>query len=219
MTNYTSFSYVFVTAFTFLLVFYATGEVLKANATSHTNVTGSSINVDAGRGNASMTLNAFFPQTVEVNAGESVTWTNPTEIPEPHTVTFIMANESHTEIFAPFAVDNSTELKPVPPNANSAPTIVPQGPDGTKLVIGLNDRAFNPYVIDTEGNVESLPSNANYTITGTEKYVNSGTITPAGLTPQSWPPIHQFTATFEQPGTYNYLCIFHPWMTGSVIVK
>lgn len=206
-------------AFTFLLIFYATGEDLKANATSQTNVTGSSINVDAGRGNASMSLTAFFPQTVEVNAGESVTWTNPTEVPEPHTVTFIMANETYAKLLAPFAVDNSTELKPVPPNSNSAPTIVPQVPDSTKLIIALNDRAFNPYVIGTEGNVESLPPNANYAINATEKYVNSGTITPTGLTPMAWPPINQFTATFEQPGTYNYLCLFHPWMTGSVIVK
>jgi plastocyanin len=27
------------------------------------------------------------------------------------------------------------------------------------------------------------------------------------------------TATFETPGIYNYVCILHPWMTGSVVVN
>ncbi len=48
MVNYISISCVFVTAFTFLLGFYATDEDLKGNATSQTNATGSPINVDAG---------------------------------------------------------------------------------------------------------------------------------------------------------------------------
>jgi hypothetical protein len=25
-----------------------------------------------------------------------------------------------------------------------------------------------------------------------------------------------FTVTFEKPGTYDYLCVLHPWMTGNV---
>jgi plastocyanin len=28
-----------------------------------------------------------------------------------------------------------------------------------------------------------------------------------------------FTVTFENPGTYNYVCILHPWQTGSVVVE
>ena len=212
------FLYVIMAAFAIALSAWAMGIENEANATTQTNAT-STVNVAAGGGNASNPLSAFSPQTVEISAGESVTWTNPSKVPEPHTVSFFLSNETYAEIFTPFAVDNSTQFMPVPPNANSEPAIVPQGPAGAKLVIALNDRDFNPFVIDAEGNVERLAPNANYDLKGTEKYVNSGTITPEGLTPPAWPPINEFTATFEKPGTYKYLCIFHPWMIGSISVK
>lgn len=211
---------VITTVFAFALLVNATiGLDNKTQATNQTNVSSTAVNVEAGEGNASMSISSFSPQTVEVNVGQSVKWINPTDVPEPHTVTFVLSNETFADIFSPFAVENSTQFMPVPPNANSEPTIIPQGPNGTKLVIALNDRAFNPFVIDEENNIQRLDLNANYNMKGTEKYVNSGTITPAGLTPPAWPPINEFTATFEKPGTYNYLCIFHPWMTGSIIVK
>jgi plastocyanin len=28
-----------------------------------------------------------------------------------------------------------------------------------------------------------------------------------------------FTVTFQKAGTYNYVCILHPWMQGLVTVK
>jgi plastocyanin len=28
-----------------------------------------------------------------------------------------------------------------------------------------------------------------------------------------------FTITFEIPGTYSYICLIHPWMTGQVDVS
>ncbi|TVP40894.1 cupredoxin domain-containing protein [Candidatus Nitrosocosmicus arcticus] len=220
MVNYSLFSSIIIAAtFIILLGSYSSQADIKANATLQTNNTGSAIHVDAGRGSVSLSQNAYFPQTVEINAGESVIWTNPTEGPEPHTVTFVMANESYAELIAPFAIDNSTQLSPVPPDANSAPTIIPQGPDTPRLVIGVNDRALNPYAIDSQGNVESLPLNGNYTMEGTDKYVNSGPIFPPGMAPPGWPPISQFSVTFEQPGTYNYICLFHTGQAGSIIVK
>jgi plastocyanin len=42
---------------------------------------------------------------------------------------------------------------------------------------------------------------------------------PAGQIPPGIPPITTFTATFKKAGTYDYICIFHPWMTGRIIVK
>lgn len=208
-----------VVTFIVFLMSYTSQADIKANATLQTNNTGSSIHVDAGRGSVAVSQNAFFPETVEINAGESVTWTNPTKGPEPHTVTFVLANESYAELISPFAIDNSTQLNPFPPDANNAPTIIPQGTDTPRLVLGVNDRVFNPYVIDSQGNVEGLPPNSNYTMTGSEKYLNSGPIMPTGMTPPGWPPVTQFTVTFEQPGTYNYLCVFHYGQSGTIIVK
>ncbi len=167
MVNYSSFSCAIIIAtFVILLGSYSSQADIKANATVQTNNTGSAIQVDAGRGSVSVSQNGYFPQTVEINAGETVIGTNPTEGPEPHTVTFVLANESYAELIAPFAIDNSTQLSPVPPNSNNAPTIIPQGPDSPRLVLGVNDRVFNPYAIDSQGNVESLPPNANYIMVG-----------------------------------------------------
>ena len=224
VNKYSSFSCVIIiAAFIVFLISYSTTQTdIMANATlqsNNTNNTSSATHVDAGRGSVSVSQNAYFPQTVEINAGDSVTWTNPTEGPEPHTVTFVLANESSAELISPFAIDNSTQLNPVPPESNSAPTIIPQGPDSPRLVIGENDRAFSPHSIDSQGNVESLPPNSNYTMDGTEKYVNSGPILPAGMNLPGWPPITQFTVTFEQPGTYSYLCVFHYGQSGTIIVK
>jgi plastocyanin len=36
--------------------------------------------------------------------------------------------------------------------------------------------------------------------------------------PEAPPPNSKFTITFDNPGTYDYVCLFHPWMTGSVKV-
>ncbi len=60
--------------------------------------------------------------------------------------------------------------------------------------------------------------NSNYTMDGTESYLNSGWLWPGGQSPPEGPPITKFTVTFEKPGTYTYVCNVHPWMTGSVTV-
>ena len=45
----------------------------------------------------------------------------------------------------------------------------------------MNARSYIPTVIDSQGNVKHLPPpNANYTMIGSEKYVNSGWLIPKG---------------------------------------
>jgi hypothetical protein len=34
-----------------------------------------------------------------------------------------------------------------------------------------------------------------------------------------FPFIEEFTVTFGQPGTYDYFCALHPWMTGQVLAR
>ena len=52
----------------------------------------------------------------------------------------------------------------------------------TTTVIANNARAYNPTVIDsTDKNVTYLSPNANYTMDGTQSYVNSGWIWPGRL--------------------------------------
>ena len=186
-----------------------------------------------GVGNAAITL--FSPQQVQIKAGQSVTWYNPTPVPEPHTVTFVFNNNNNNnnnksyaaDIIAPFTISNtitttnSTQIMPFIPNSNSEPLMTPDN----NAIIAINKRAYNPVVVTEDStttggkNVTYLKQNANYSMSGTEDYINSGWLLPKGqenLYPGSG---NTFTMTFQKPGTYDYVCIVHPYMTGRIIVK
>jgi plastocyanin len=45
--------------------------------------------VQSGGGNSTAPLTVFIPENIQVKAGESVTWDNPSTVGEPHTVTFV----------------------------------------------------------------------------------------------------------------------------------
>lgn len=177
--------------------------------------------VHAGEGNASAVIVSFVPQNIEVNAGDSVQWINPTQVAEPHSVTFLEDKKYFADFASPFQIDNSTILEPLIPESNSEPVFPPTEPgDTTKSVVLVNARAVMPTVIDSTGEkVSYLPPNSNYVMNGTESYVNSGWLWPEGQAPAGGPAISKFTVTFEEPGTYSYMCNIHPWMTGSVTAK
>lgn len=174
--------------------------------------------VRAGGGSHVAPLTLFFPNHAEIKVGEKVVFYNPTKVGEPHTVTFVFDNSSSTDFAAPFLIDNQTAVTSAVPNANAEAVVMP-GTNGTKTIVALNSRSMMPTVIDSTGKVTYLPPNASYTVTGTEKYINSGWIWPKDMSPQGLPPIDSFSLTFSKTGTYNYYCEVHPWMTGDVVVK
>jgi plastocyanin len=189
----------------------SSSNIAAAAATPNT------IKVEAGRGNASAIIDHFFPQTVEIKVGQSIMWYNPTQVAEPHTVTFALDNKTMTGPVAPFAINpSSTQFMPLPPGSNNEPVKVP-GKD--VAVVALNARSFIPTIIDSQGNVKQSAPNASYTMDGTEKYVNSGWLLPKGQE-QAFPGSgNTFTVTFQKAGTFDYVCILHPWMQGTVIVR
>lgn len=175
------------------------------------------IMVHAGGGNSTNMLAAFVPQQVQISVGQSITWDNPSPVPEPHTVTFVLNDKTMTTPDVPFTVRSSTEFMPVPPGANSQPNMIP-GKNGMNTIIVSNVRGYYPTLIDSSGHAKVLGPNGTFTITGNEQYVNSGWLLPKATTlyPGS---SNTFTVTFQKAGTYNYLCEIHPWMAGTVIVK
>jgi plastocyanin len=177
--------------------------------------------VAAGGGNSTYVKTLFIPQSIEIQAGTTVNWHNPTPVGEPHSVTFFKDNNLFPPFLAPFSTPASTEFDAQIPNPNLEPLIIPSNDTtAAKTVVIANARSLNPTVMDSIGqNVTYLPINANYTMNGTESYLNSGWIWPEGQNPPEAPPITGFTVTFEDPGTYNYLCTIHPWMAGSVVVR
>ncbi len=174
------------------------------------------LKVRAGGGGPVAPLTWFFPKNANIKVGETVVWYNPTGVGEPHTVTFTFGGEIPA-LDAPFIVRNGTEFTPLPPNANAEPVIIP-GEGGSKVVVAANARSYNPTVIDADGKVTYLPPNGNYTIIGTEKYVSSGFLWPHGQAPPGLPPTETFSVTFAKEGSYDYLCILHPWMSGQINV-
>jgi hypothetical protein len=107
----------------------------------------------------------------------------------------------------------------LPPGSNAGLTMGGPPLNGMNIIIGINGRVYNPVAIDSSGNLKIMSPNANYTMTGSEKYVNSGLILPKGKG-QGFPGSSNiFTVTFEKPGTYYYHCILHDWMKGKVIVR
>lgn len=173
--------------------------------------------VHAGGGNSTSPLTAFEPNQVQISAGQSVTWDNPSTVAEPHTVTFVLDNKTAAGIVSPFGVPNSTQISVIPPGSNSEPLKVP---GQNNVIIGINARTFAPTVIDSKGNATHLPPPTPvYTMAGSEKYVNSGWLVPKGQEKVFPGSSTTFTVTFQKTGTYKYTCELHPWMLGSVVVK
>jgi plastocyanin len=54
------------------------------------------IMVHAGGGNSTNMLAAFVPQQVQISVGQSITWDNPSPVPESHTVKFVLNNKTMT---------------------------------------------------------------------------------------------------------------------------
>jgi plastocyanin len=180
------------------------------------NVSASDTLVSLG-GNGS-SWDSISPKNAEIKVGDSVTWHNPMIVPEPHTVAFLRDPNYFSPPAIPFSISNISELKPVLPVPNIEPLVV-ANESGANAVVIDNARHYTPVAIDSTGsNVTYLEINQNYTMTGTEKFVNSGWIWPEGLAPPGVPPISSFTITFEKPGTYDCICVIHPWMTGIVTV-
>lgn len=188
-------------------------------------------NVYTGGGNTSMPLNEFDPIKKEIFTGESIKWSNPTAgRPYPHMVVFL---SNTTDEQLKLKISNITKSL----NASSYESVIN---NLNKLMKGVSNERDNEseifnaksillpsvinsssqptvYYLDPAGN--HLYKGAVYNMTGQEPYVNSGLIWAGGLVPGNFSKIYSFTVTFKNVGIYNYQCLLHPDMEGTVIVK
>lgn len=94
----------------------------------------------------------------------------------------------------------STVMVSIPAGAGAGPSAAPgYAPDVITVVIGVNN---------TVTWTNNDPIHHTVTSTAGNGSISSGDMAQ-GVT---------FTYTFSTPGTYNYLCVYHAWMTGTVIV-
>lgn len=177
---------------TVFLVFVATGPATFATitdptqSTETTDQTGTSeelgvITVAVGEGsNETVQYYTFTPQSVEINAGDSVTWFAPDEFVEIHTVTFVQDPSIATDIILPFAdpAGGLTDLELLPPFNLGEPVII-QGSDGREAIVALNKHAWYPAVVDANNQTTFLEgTDIQARLNSTVKALNSGIILP-----------------------------------------
>lgn len=90
----------------------------------------------------------------------------------------------------------------IPQGAGAGPSAAPgYAPDKITVVIGVNNTV-------TWTNNDNL---ASHTVTSTS---GNGTINSGNMVLGA-----TYTFTFTTPGTYDYYCVYHSWMTGVVVVR
>ena len=186
--------------------------------------------VYTGGGNTSMPLNEFDPVNKTIYAGESIKWTNPTAgKPYPHMVVFFsnssnnqlrqkileLANSLHTSN-SESIINNLNNLMERVSNVRE---------NGSELIDArailfpsLIRSSSDPSVIYLDAQGNRLFKGATYNLTGQEPFLNSGLIWAGGTVPGNFPKIYSFIVSFEKTGTYNYQCLLHPGMEGTVTV-
>ncbi len=201
---------------------YASVDAKNSNSSSTGNNT-SSIKTDnyaikVGEGNNTVSVTKYFPDYVEITAGDSITWYNGVGVPNPHTVTFIRNLGNIEKIGVPFYVPNNTKFTPVLNNLGEP--LEEKTSNGTRIVMMLNARALTPTVIAADDKVMELKQNSVYALNGSEKFVNSGPLLSLDKEQKfDYSFSSSFTVVFNKPGFFEYTCLFHPWMIGKLLVK
>jgi plastocyanin len=174
--------------------------------------------IRVGQGNTTVSYNTYYPSSIEIVKGDSITWYSGIDMPLPHTVTFNHASDSMGKIATPFYVSNTTNF--VPEVENIGQPLNKTFKNGTEIVNAINSRAIDPTVITNDSKVLDLEPDAKYQFLGNEKFVNSGPLLSLDENQNfDYSFSNYFTLVFDKPGLYEYHCLFYPWMVGKVLVK
>jgi plastocyanin len=178
---------------------------------------------------------AFEPAQITVPTGSAVVWTNEDSV--PHTVTaadglfdsgifdpgasftwtfeqpgsYAYLCQLHPQMQGTIVVEGDAAAAASPTAAQSSesqpPPDQPSAPG--EVSVAIVDFAFEPATIEVPAGTTVRWTNqgaAPHTVTG--DFADSRAIDPAGV----------FSHTFAEAGTFDYVCAFHPDMTGQVIV-
>jgi plastocyanin len=155
-----------------------------------------------------LSINEFSPSQMVIIAGDTVTWTNSSSGPVPHTVTGFGSESAALPMdmspFQPGCMTSSGELQ------------LPE-PGGFQFDIWNSCPGMEVDNLTT-ASMPSEPSGSPYTdgertsgILLNQAYLDS----PIGA---GLPFSSSYSVTFTNPGTYTYECAIHPGMTGAVVV-
>jgi len=194
------------------------------------------VSIPSGAGGGPSAAPGYAPDAIKVVMGtnNTVTWTNNDSA--HHTVTSVSGNGSISSgDMASGATFNYTFTAPgtykyicnyhswmsgtvvvvagtgapaptvtqisIPSGAGGGPSGAPgYSPDSITLVIGVNNSVVWTNNDSAHHTVTSVSGNGS---------ISSGDLAPAAT----------FNFTFTAPGTYKYICNYHSWMSGTVVVK
>lgn len=178
-------------------------------------------NLGAGGGRSSEPINQFKPAVINITTNETLKWINPTSgNPYPHTITFI---GNTTDMFIPNMTINIENQSMNPQQIIDLTTV--KVSDQSKSASNNIDLYLKASVIgSSEQKAEFLNplsnfgrNGAEYVFNGTEKFVNSGLVwNSVKDIPSDYPK--SFTVRFPVLGVYQFQCLIHPEMKGTVTV-
>ena len=148
------------------------------------------LSVLVGAGEKTTAINVFFPRSVRIRAGDTVTWRMNTE-GDPQTVTF---SDQRPE----------DDVIPVPTSGAADPFF-----SGGSSMSMLNPNLLYP--TRREDDPVEVWRGAGY--------VNSGIMFPKPHLPPGFPQIDTFSLRFDKPGAYPYFCGMHDFHKGVVVVE
>ena len=173
----------------------STTTTTNTNTNAADNIRG---RVAVGGGNLTVSINQFSPSSLQVNAGENVTFYAPSGSTELHNVVFDLSNGtaiSSIELGFILPSGFSPQTLQLAPPDNFGEPIIQNMTDGRQSIVALNKVLFHPSAINQNGDATFLhehelsqlmqqgaqqglstpPSlSANYTMQGNEVVVSSG---------------------------------------------
>lgn len=107
---------------------------------------------------------------------------------------------------------DSTEADLPPGDPTALPASLAARPSRPALMVSMRDNSFSPEAIMAPAGTTITWNNdgrAPHTVTSMDSLWDSGLLTAS----------QNFSYVFDQPGTYRYLCVFHPGMEGTITVR
>lgn len=150
------------------------------------------LTVLVGAGERTAAINAFFPQRLNIRAGDTVTWKMNTE-GDPHSIIF---------------TDQPPEddVIPVPREGGRGDLLYSSGGPGPSM---LNPKILYP----------SREDGTRAEVWRGSGYVTSGIMFPKLQQPPEIPLIETFSLRFDRPGVYPYVCGMHDFHKGVIVVE
>jgi plastocyanin len=100
-------------------------------------------------------------------------------------------------------------ITPTPSVGNTTPTPAPTRTSPEKQVVNMLGNTFSPATL-------TIPVGS--TVTWKNKSLIAHTVTSSKFDSRNLLPGGTFSFTFKTPGTFQYVCNYHPFMQGTIMV-